>query len=141
MSNALTRDAIIGIKDLKTERVEVPEWGGYVFVKTLTGRERDAFEAETMKTKKGQKPGEGNYENFRARFVALTMVDENGAQIFTTRQEIAVLGTKSVAALQRVFNKAQELNGMSEEDVDDMTEDFDEAPEEDSISDSHPISE
>jgi hypothetical protein len=141
VSNALTRDVIIGVKDSKMERVEVPEWGGHVYVRTLTGRERDAFEAETMKTRKGQKPGEGNYDNFRARFVALTMCDESGELLFKTRQEVAVLGSKSVAALQRVFIKAQELNGMSDQVEEELAEDFDEAPDEDSTSDSHPISE
>lgn len=130
---ALTRDAIIQADDRKMERVDVPEWGGHVFVRSLTGRERDAFEADINKpSRKGK--GENNFDNFRAKFVALCMVDEDGQQLFKTRQEIAMLGSKSVAALQRVFNKAQELNGMSDEDVEDLTEDFDQVPEEDSIS-------
>lgn len=134
MSGALTRDAILATDDRKLERVEVPEWGGHVYVRSLSGRERDAFEAETMKTRKGQKNQDGNFENFRARFVALCMVDENGEQLFKTRQEVSMLGSKSVAALQRVFNKAQELNGMSDDDVEDLTEDFEEAPQEVSTS-------
>ena len=41
----LTRDQILQANDLVTETVEVPEWGGSVFVKSLTGVERDQFEA------------------------------------------------------------------------------------------------
>ena len=129
----LSRDDILNKDDRKTEEVHVPEWGGSVLVRSLSGRERDEFEASTVKIKQGKQ--EQNYDNFRARFVALCVVDESGQRLFKTRQEVQMLGNKSVAALQRVFNKAQELNGMSEQDVEDLTESFDEGPDEDSISD------
>jgi hypothetical protein len=129
----LSKDQIISADDRKTKEVPVPEWGGSVLIRSLTGRERDAFEASTVKTK-GNK-SEANYENFRARFVAECVVDEHGKKLFSNRSDVLMLGNKSVAALQRVFNAAQELNGMSEEDVEELTEGFEEAPEEDSISD------
>lgn len=134
MSEMLSKDAIIAVQDTKIERVEVPEWGGHVYVRGLTARERDEFETSTVKmNKKGQR--EDNLENFRARFVSLVMVDDKGARLFTNRAEVSMLGNKSAAALQRVFNKGQELNGMSDDDVDSLTSDFDQAPEEDSTSD------
>jgi len=40
----LTRDAILEAQDLQHEEVYIPEWGGSVRVRTLTGAERDAFE-------------------------------------------------------------------------------------------------
>jgi hypothetical protein len=43
----LTKEQILKADDLKTETVEVPEWGGPVNIRTLTGAERDAFE-QTM---------------------------------------------------------------------------------------------
>ena len=42
----LTRDEILESEDLATETVSVPEWGGSVIVRALTGTERDAYEAE-----------------------------------------------------------------------------------------------
>ena len=129
----LSKDDIFAVNDRKTEEVNVPEWGGSVLVRTLSGRERDEFEASTVKTNKGKQ--EQNYDNFRARFVALCVVDESGKRLFTSRAEIQMLGNKSVAALQRVFNKAQELNGMTEQDVEDLTESFEEAPDGASTSD------
>ena len=129
----LSRDEILSKDDRKTEEVHVPEWGGSVLVRSLSGRERDAFEASTVKTK-GNKQ-EQNYDNFRARFVALCVVDEHGKPLFASKHDVMLLGNKSVAALQRIFNKAQEINGMTEQDVEDLTESFEEAPDEDSISD------
>ena len=34
----LTRDAILAAADIQTETVPVPEWGGEVAVRPLTGR-------------------------------------------------------------------------------------------------------
>ena len=40
----LTKENIISADDLQRERVDVLEWKGHVFVKTMTGAERDSFE-------------------------------------------------------------------------------------------------
>ncbi|AEV52072.1 hypothetical protein [Rhodococcus phage REQ1] len=128
----LSKNDILSVDDRKTVRVSVPEWGGEVLVRTLSGRERDEFEASTVKTNKGKQ--EQNFENFRARFVALCVVDEKGERLFATRAEVSMLGNKSVAALQRVFNEAQKLNGMTEADVEELTESFEQDPDEASTS-------
>lgn len=128
----LSKSDILAASDFATEEVFVPQWGGSVFVRTLSGRERDEFEASTVKMKNGKQ--EPDMANFRARFVALCVVDDNGQRLFKTRAEIDMLGSKSVAALQLLFNKAQELNSMTEDDVEELTSNFEEAPEEDSIS-------
>lgn len=108
----LGRDAILTASDLPSVDVEVPEWGGTVRVRMLTGGERDAFEASTL-TRKG-KTFETNLVNMRARLVALTTVDESGARLFS-EADVAALATKSAAALNRVFMAAQKLNGLTEE--------------------------
>lgn len=128
----LSKNDILAASDFATEEVFVPQWGGSVFVRTLSGRERDEFESSTVKMKNGKQ--EPDMVNFRARFVALCVVDEQGQRLFKTRAEIDMLGSKSVAALQLLFNKAQELNSMSEDDVEELTSNFEAAPEEDSIS-------
>lgn len=128
----LNKDQILAADDIKYKIVEVPEWGGEVRVKGLTGTERDEFEAKSIQTKNGQR--KENLENFRARLVALCVVDEDGRRLFVSPFDVAQLGRKSVAALQRVFNACQELNALTDEDVEDLTEDFEEAPDEASIS-------
>lgn len=128
----LTRDEILSAEDRKTEEVEVPEWGGSVLVRTLSGRERDAYESGTI-TVKGGKQIE-NFENLRARLVALCLVDEKGVRLFNTK-DVTSLGNKSAAALQRVYNKCQELNAVTDKDVEELTENFDETLDESSTSD------
>lgn len=113
----LSKQDILTAQDLAFKEVDVPEWGGTVRVKALTGKERDAFEASMIK-------GEGkdrktDFTNMRARLCGLCMVDDSDARVFDDN-EISMLGAKSSAALDRVFSVAQELNGMSQKDVEDL---------------------
>ena len=112
MAELLTRDQILGAQDLTYEEVAVPEWGGVVRVRMMTGAERDAFEASTL-VRRGKRV-DLNMVNMRARLVALTVVDKAGARLFTER-DVEVLAAKSSAALNRVFEAARVLNGLTEE--------------------------
>ena len=103
----LGRDEILGAQDLKTVEVEVPEWGGVVLVRGLTGVERDALEEESAKV---------GLKNLRARYAARCIVDENGERVFSD-EDIEALGKKSAPALHRVFMAALRLSALTPEDV------------------------
>jgi hypothetical protein len=115
----LSADEILAADDRRYEIVPVPEWNGEVRVRSLTGRERDNFELSLQDGKKGN-----TKENFRARLVALCAVDADGKPIFTNKQQVVLLGNKSVSALQRVFDKCNEMNGFSEDDIDELTDEL-----------------
>jgi hypothetical protein len=112
----LTRDQILNAQDLPTENVPVPEWGGDVMVRGLTGAERDAYEA-SMVTQVGNQ-AKMNMANMRAKLVAMCIVDDNGKRIFS-QADAEALGKKSGAALQRVFEVAQKLSGLTTKDVEE----------------------
>ncbi len=128
----LTREQILEVKDLQFEDVEVPEWGGTLRVRGLTGIERDRFE-DAILDQRG-KNVKVKMTNMRARLVALSVVDEQGQALFT-QTDIGVLGRKSAAALQRVFNVAQRLSGFSDEDLEELAKNSSDAQSDDSISD------
>lgn len=127
----LDKQAILAAKDHKTSLVEVPEWGGNVLVRTMTGRERDAFEASLAKG--DGKDRKTDLTNLRARLVGLCLVGEDGQRLFTDA-EVEQLGDKNAAALDRVFAVAQQLNGMTAKDVEDLTKNSGAAPSGDSTS-------
>jgi hypothetical protein len=115
------REDVLDIDDIKTHVVPVPEWKKSVRLKVLSSAERDAFESSTVTTKGGKsKP---NLANLRARLVARCMVNADGKRIFESG-DVARLGNKSSAALDRLFAKCQEINGFSDKDIEEMTEDF-----------------
>ena len=118
MSKYLSRDDILGLNDLPTEDVLIPEWGNkYVRVRGLTAAERDAFEASIVR-RRGQRT-EVDTRNMRAKLVALCVVDEQGNRLFTD-EDVEVLGRKSAAALDRIFEVAQRLSGLRPQDVEEL---------------------
>lgn len=125
MSKILTADEILGADDIRIESVEVPEWGGTVCVRGMTGAERDSYET-TLLVMRG-KTQELNLNNARAKLVALCACDESGKRIFEDDQ-VKALGKKSASALDRVFQAAQRLSGITEADIDAMTDGLKNAP-------------
>jgi hypothetical protein len=116
----LTRDEILGAEDLKSETVEVPEWGGAVIVRELTGSERDTWEASVVKTN-GTKVTIDSH-NMRAKLAALCIVDGDGKRMFTDKEAVA-LGSKSAAALDRVTDVARRLSRIGEDEIETLGKD------------------
>jgi len=127
----LNKEQIKSVSDLETLDVEVPEWGGTVRLKSLTGAERDRFEAGVVQ-------GQGrnttvNMQNLRAKLVAQSAIGEDGKPLFT-EEDVKWLGEKSAKALNRLFNAAQQLSGLSESDVKELAGNFKDARSEGSTS-------
>jgi len=117
----LSRDDILKAEDLSTEEVDVPEWGGTVLVRGMSGRERDEFEV-SMTVRHGKQMVQ-DFANTRAKIVARCVVDEDGQRLFTDA-DVAVLGEKSGAAIDRIFGVASRLSGLGAEDVEELAENF-----------------
>jgi hypothetical protein len=111
----LSRDQILEASDLRSQLAEVPEWGGAVLVRTMTGADRDAFE-NSMVSVKPDGTREQNLTNFRTKLVALTVVDDAGNLLFSA-DDLARLAAKSALAIDRVFVVAQSINGLGAQAV------------------------
>lgn len=110
----LTREDILKSDDLRREKVFIPEWKGDVYVRALTAKQRDRFEEQVTSGKKL------NMENLRAKFVAMVTVDDKGNQLFRSDEDIKALGQKSARAIERIFTVGQRLNGMTQEDAEEL---------------------
>ena len=107
----LTRDAIIGARDFKVERVDVLEWGGEVCLRPLSCREVEQFQDELAQRRRD----ENHFElaDLRAHLLARTMCDEAGALLFEANHEdIKALGKKSHAVMDRLFALARKISGI-----------------------------
>lgn len=129
MRKVLSRESILGANDRPKEWVPTPEWapegaspdevvGCGVYVRTLSGSERDAYDAGGFKKKRGGK-FEATNENMRARLCALAICDEQGQPLFNERQALS-LGMKSALVIGRIFKAAAKLNGLLLDDVEEM---------------------
>lgn len=126
MIKFLSKEDIQNCVDIVKEEVQVPEWGGSVFVRTMMADERDEWEYETfvkgnesnLKSKgKLAESASNAMKKIRASLVVLTAVDSEGNRLFT-RDDIDWLGKKNAKAVDRVYEVAQRINGMRKEDLD-----------------------
>ena len=118
----LDRDSVLKAQDIPApEKVEVPEWGGCIYVRIMTGTERDEFEASSI-----QIVGKGKHRtvspdmrNARAKLLVRCLCDESGKRLFND-QDIVALGKKNSGVLDRLFERTQALNGIRDQDLDEL---------------------
>ena len=67
----------------------MPEWGGKVWVRTMTGTQRDAFEKQQLKEP---------FQDVRARVAVACVCDSSGSLLFTDADIPAAAGPKVARA-------------------------------------------
>lgn len=120
----LTRKEVLEAPDRETRNVPAPEWGGdgaFLTLQSGTGDERDAFERSLMVEKREGKKikKEVSTDRIRTKLLVHAIVDENGNPEFT-EADIEALSKKSAKPLSRLFEVAQELWGLSDNDVEEL---------------------
>jgi len=128
---ALTANDILSVDDIKRELVSVPEWGGDVWVRGMTGEERDKFEASVLQIRSSGQTV--NMRNLRAKIASMTICDEDGVLLFDGKAD--GLAKKSAAALQRVFVVAQRLSRIGDSAIHEATDGLKKNPTGGSVSD------
>ncbi|MEU1736458.1 hypothetical protein [Streptosporangium sp. NPDC020145] len=122
----LGREQILQADDLPVEDVPVPEWRGEVRLRGLTGAELDEYQASlVVQTRDGTQ--KANLRNATAKLVSRCAIDEDGAPLFEPK-DLLKLSSKSAVALQRLFAVAQKLNGLTDDDMRELVEDFSDDP-------------
>lgn len=128
----LTREQILEADDTQYETVACPEWGGDVRLRSIRGSQRDAYEQSMLEQRGSDR--KVNLRNARAKLIVLCAVDETGRPLFTT-DDLRALGAKNAKPIDRLFSACQKLAGLSDDDVDRLTENFDDDPSDDGTSD------
>ena len=112
----LSRKELLTKEKLEVVKVNLGK-GDFVYVRQMTGRERDKFEQSLIKENKN---AEGGYEkaldDFRAKLAVVTMCDAEGNLIMEQGDYSTLSQMMSAARLEKVINKAQDLNKITEED-------------------------
>lgn len=108
---ALTRDVILGLRDREIVAVDVPEWGGVVYVRSLTAAERDRWE-HGLEAERGTL----GFANVRASLAALSICDQDGNRLFADG-DTTLLAEKNALPLDHIFAACQRLNGLGREEI------------------------
>lgn len=116
----LTKEQILGIKDLPCKEVTVEDWNGTVRVQRMDGVRRDEFETYAINRREIAK-SEGKKRDLRglkAKVVQLSVVNEDGSLVFS-EEDIEALLAKSGSALDVIFQVASELSALGEKEIGD----------------------
>lgn len=97
----------------QVQEVDVPEWGGKVYVRRLSADDRDALAAAS-------KAHEQTGQPLRGWVAALCLSDDKGTPMFYAPQHSEELGAMDGAAIERIVNAAFEFNGLTEKAIADL---------------------
>jgi hypothetical protein len=110
---ALTKEQILAADDSGLLEVEVPEWGGSVFIRVMTVGERDSYENEWMANKST------GVSNFRSKFLQRVLCDEHGKLLFSA-SEVDALAKKSARVVTTLWEAAMRHNKLTDADVEEL---------------------
>ena len=109
----LTREQILAARSQrKPIPLEVPEWGGTVYIKILSAGDQVALFSN------GHKDVE-----IPIFLVAATLVSEDGERLFTD-EDVPLLLEEEFPIIMRVYREAARHNGISTEELDEAMQSF-----------------
>lgn len=124
----LNREALLEKEKLEIVKVDLGN-DTFVFVRQMTGRDRDYFEQSLIKetkNKKGVVDGyEKSLEDFRAKLAVNSLCDEEGNLLLQLGDYAMLSKNMSAKRLEKIVNEAQKLNAISEEDKEALVKNSD----------------
>lgn len=117
----LTREIAKNCNSFKKVKVDTSDWTpgeeSYIYVRELSARERDEFEA-SLSVGTGKK-FRLNFDNVRARLAVIACCDDSGNPVFQP-EDVVWLTERPAGVLSKIYNIVQELNNFSEDDIEDL---------------------
>lgn len=111
----LTRERILGMAATEIVTVSVPAWSGRVYLRSLTMREREQYEAASWIVEDGKiraAPGGDR----RARLLILCLATAEGHRLFRD-EDLEAVASLPAAATEGIYLAALRLNGMDAESL------------------------
>lgn len=102
------REKILNTVDIKTQLVEIPEWGVTIEVRSLTGKQRSILIQNNIDIKTGVVDVAGMFPDL---VILSSYEPETGERVFldSDREEIS---NKNSGALDKIFAVASKLSGL-----------------------------
>ena len=109
---ALTATEILNAQDAQVIPLDVPEWKGSVFIRTVNGEERDRMETIFVALS-GSLDNGHEMKPWKSEVASLMISDEAGNRIFTDA-DIEKIGKKNWKAIDRIVDAGMDHNGLTE---------------------------
>lgn len=105
------RDKLLTKPELKSEKIYLPDFNEHILIKAVVAAVRDDFELYMAEQKKKQ---------YRAMWIAMCAADLDGNSIFQKEDMESIGNNWSARDINIAFNKAAELNGIGEDDREEI---------------------
>jgi len=112
----LSIEEVLAKEDLPLIEVQIPQWGGSVWVRTMRADERSVMEDEHTASRNGDAVKSGM---FRKRLLGRTLANEDGSD-WLSPQQLDQLMTKNAAAVELIVEAALNQNGFGRKDVEEL---------------------
>lgn len=113
---------ILGAVDVELQRVDVPEWHGFVFLGQLTLEQRLHFlnEMQSILAAVKDDPVNSNkrHNDMQMLLLVWSLVDASGGKLFS-ESDVESLAKKSPVAIGRLYDEILTFNGFKVESVED----------------------
>lgn len=137
MGQFLGKEKLLEGSELKKEKVTF-ENGDFVYVREMTGHERDTWEHSMLKPLKG-KDGKMDFtsdtKEYKAKLAVCTVCDEEGNLLFKFDEYPKLSKSISAATLEKIVNVAQKLNAITQEEQENLLSSSEENLQDNSTSD------
>jgi len=134
----LTREELLKKEKLKIVKVKFDE-KNFVYVRQMTGREREQFEG--LLVKKISKGGkvvdyQQSMEDFRAKLAVNCLCNTKGVNLMQPEDYATLSQNMSASRLTKIADAAGKLNGITDEDKEELVKNSDSVQDDASNSDS-----
>ena len=124
-NTALSRTSIFASSANTVRRVDTPELGGDVYVRSVRSNEFNAMRAMAVSN------GKVTEDEIMARLVTLTACDAQGKRLFRD-DDCHRVNALPLAPVFRIFRAAMKLNNIGNEDIEEMAKNSPKTPSFDS---------
>lgn len=115
---SLSKEQILSSDDIKLEVINIPEWGGDLYIKVMSGEEKEGFETFFL-DEDGNRKKEHDTSGLRATLAVWTICNGKGELLFD-KSDIPALAKKSSTALDVVWDKSAKLNKILESEIEKL---------------------
>ncbi|GGZ28033.1 hypothetical protein [Streptomyces nitrosporeus] len=115
----LTPDQISAADDRRWEDVDVPEWGGTVRIASMSGTDRNDYQKKMLVLGSNGRPQGVDLADQYARLLSKCLVGEDFRRLYLTDRQVAELGKKNSAVLERLAKVAKRVSGLGEDALED----------------------
>ena len=112
----LTAADILNANDTDIKAMDVPEWGGRVYLRTISGAERDEYAMTCANRTQGSKV---NIRELEALLLVMAICDIDGNPLFN-KSHVKELDRKSSKVVDRLLQAIQQHNRMDDESVEEL---------------------